>query len=292
LVLFWYPIEKEASMQLFLGIDGGGTGCRAALADVEGRILGRGAGGPANISSDTDSALANILSATRAALAEAGRGPDEVGGVRAVLGLAGANVPEAAERLAAALPFARSRIVSDSMTATVGALQGDDGIVAAIGTGSVFGVSRDGTFRSHGGHGFLLGDEGSGAVLGRTLLSEALRAADGFAPMTPLLKKVLDEHGGPAGVIAFGLAARPVDFARYAPQVVDVDDPAALALFDAAVNQIATLIDCLQEGGQLPVIFLGGLGQAYATRLAGRWDIHAAKGTGLDGAVLLARREG
>ncbi|MFN3825209.1 MAG: BadF/BadG/BcrA/BcrD ATPase family protein [Pseudorhodobacter sp.] len=277
-------------MRLMLGIDGGGTGCRAALTDADGRVLGRGAGGPANISTDTAGASGNILAATRAALAEAGTGVIE--DLTAVLGLAGANVPQAAARLSASLPFARHRVVPDSMTATIGALHGDDGIVAAIGTGSVFGVVRNGAFRSHGGHGFLLGDEGSGAVLGRALLSEALRATDGFTPMTPLLQEVLDEHGGPAGVIAFGLTARPADFARYAPQIVSGDDPAAERLFGAALRQISAVIDSLQMQGQLPVVFVGGLAEACATRLAGRWEIRAARGTGLDGALLLARQEG
>lgn len=36
-------------MTLYLRIDGGGTGCRMALADRTGRVLGRGDGGPANI---------------------------------------------------------------------------------------------------------------------------------------------------------------------------------------------------------------------------------------------------
>lgn len=275
-------------MQLFLGIDGGGTGCRAALADRTGRVLGRGVGGPANISLETDAALASILTATQAALAEAGQTGVDLGNIRAALGLAGANVPEAAARLAALLPFAQSRIVSDSMTATVGALRGEDGIVAAIGTGSVLGVARNGGFRSYGGHGFLLGDEGSGAVLGRRLMAQALRASDGFAPMTPLLQQVLDELGGPAGVIAFGLAARPADFARHAPRLLAGDDPAAEAILAESVAQIAGMIDHLQGDAPLPVVFLGGLGEAYAARLVGRWDIRPAKGTGLDGAVLLA----
>lgn len=275
-------------MQLFLGIDGGGTGCRAALADRTGRVLGRGVGGPANISLETDAALASILAATQAALAEAGQTGADPCNIRAALGLAGANVPEAAARLAALLPFAQSRIVSDSMTATVGALRGEDGIVAAIGTGSVFGVTRSGGFRSYGGHGFLLGDEGSGAVLGRRLMAQALRASDGFVPMTPLLQKVLDELGGPAGVIAFGLAARPADFARHAPRLLAGDDPAAGAILAESVAQVAGMIDHLQGDAPLPVVFLGGLGEAYAARLAGRWDIRPAKGTGLDGAVLLA----
>ena len=35
--------------ELFLGVDGGGTRCRARLADLSGKILGEGSAGPANI---------------------------------------------------------------------------------------------------------------------------------------------------------------------------------------------------------------------------------------------------
>ena len=107
-------------MSYFLGIDGGGTGCRAAVADGSGRIIGRGAAGPANISVETEGACANILAAARAALQDAGRGHlDEL---TAVLGLAGANVTAAARSLQAMLPFRRTRIVTDAVTAATGAL--------------------------------------------------------------------------------------------------------------------------------------------------------------------------
>jgi len=186
-------------MTYFLGIDGGGTGCRAAIADASGRIIGQGAGGPANISIETEGACANILAATRAALDQAGQG--HLDQLTAVLGLAGANVTASARRLQAMLPFRRTRIVTDAVTAAAGALGTADGIVAAMGTGSVFAVQTGGEMRQYGGRGFLLGDEGSGAVLGRALLAEALRAEDGFAPMTPLLQAVLDELGGIEGVM-------------------------------------------------------------------------------------------
>lgn len=275
-------------MSLFLGIDGGGTGCRAVLADAQGRQLGLGAAGPANISIETESACANIVAAARAALDQAGRGNlDEL---TAVLGLAGANVTASARRLQAMLPFRHTRIVTDAVTAAAGALQGTDGIVAAMGTGSVFAVQAGGQFRQYGGRGFLLGDEGSGAVLGRTLLSEALRADDGFVPMSPLLRDILNELGGVEGVISFGLRAKPAEFGRFAPRIVSTDDPAATRIMAAAVAQVGDMIGVLQQGRDLPVIFLGGLGRHYAERLAGRWDIRAPLGTGLDGALLLARQ--
>lgn len=276
-------------MSYYLGIDGGGTGCRAAIADAQGRIIGRGAAGPANISVGAEGPCANILAAARAALQEAGRGHlDEL---TAVLGLAGANVTAAARSLQAMLPFRRARIVTDAVTAAVGALGGGDGIVAAMGTGSVFAVQAGGGMRQYGGRGFVLGDEGSGAVLGRALLGEALRAEDGFAPMSPLLQAVLDELGGIEGVISFGFRARPAEFAAFAPRIVAGGDPAAERIFAAAVAEIRHMIDTLQRGRDLPVVFLGGLGAHYAARLSGLWDIRPPQGSGLDGAILMARQE-
>ena len=58
-------------MQYVVGIDGGGTACRAALADRQGRILGRGQAGAANIRTDLPGALANILAALAQAAAAA-----------------------------------------------------------------------------------------------------------------------------------------------------------------------------------------------------------------------------
>jgi glucosamine kinase len=285
-------------MSCFLGIDGGGTGCRAAIADASGRIIGQGIGGPANISIETESACTNILAAVRIALGEAARDSarqdrawqGKLEDLTAVLGLAGANVTASARRLQAMLPFRRTRIVTDAATAAAGALGIADGIVAAMGTGSVFAVQSGGQMRQYGGRGFLLGDEGSGAVLGRALLAEALRAEDGFAPMTPLLQAILDELGGIEGVISFGLHARPVEFGAFAPRVVAGGDPAAERILATAAAEIGGMIDSLQAGRDLPVVFLGGLGAHYAQRLAGRWTIRAPLGSGLDGALLLARQ--
>lgn len=276
-------------MAFFLGIDGGGSGCRAVIADAGGRVLGTGTAGPANINTDPDGARGSILEAAGAAMAGAGVRPAEV---RAALGLAGANVEGAAARIAHGLGFARVRVVTDAVIAALGALGDDDGIVAVMGTGSVFTRTAGGVTRQFGGRGFVLGDEGSGAVLGRALLGAALRAADGFCPMTPLLAAVIDELGGEQGVIAFATAARPAGFAAYAPRIVDSADPAARRLLVAAVAEVAAIIDTLQAGAGLPVVFLGGLGPAYRAALDGRWQVRAPRGTALDGALALARREG
>ena len=271
-------------MVAYLGIDGGGSGCRAVLADGAGTVIGRGAAGPANIHSDPAGALAAILAASHQALG----GTDlAAGDLVAVLGLAGANVAADAARTTAALPFGRARIVSDAQTATRGALGTAPGLVAAIGTGSVFARQDSAGFRQFGGRGFVLGDEGSGAVLGRGLLAEALRAADGFAPPSPLLAELLDEMGGADGAIGFASRATPAEFARLAPRVLE-GDPGAARVFARAVDEVRAILRAIRGDDDLPVVFLGGLGPAYAAALERDFRVQAPLGTALDGALAMA----
>jgi glucosamine kinase len=279
-------------MDLYLGVDGGGSGCRAVIADAAGRVLGRAEGGPANIWSDGEGARASLLAVAEAALAAAGGGA--LSGLRAGLGLAGANVPEAVARLAADLPFRAARIESDAFASLKGALGDADGVLAAIGTGSVYGVQRRGAVRMIGGWGFLLGDQASGAWLGRALFEVALLAHDGVAASSPLLRAVVDERGGPAGVLAAGRAARPADFAAVGQRVVAaaaLGDAGAEAILAAGTEHVARAIDALMADGSVPVCFLGGLGPVYAGRLAGRYGdlVRAPEGSALDGALRLAR---
>ena len=280
-------------MTLYLGVDGGGSGCRAAVADEAGRVLGRGEGPSANIWTDPDGALSNILSTADAA-AEAAGGA-RPGDLRAVLGIAGANLPEAGVWLLERLPFRQARVVSDALIALKGALGDDDGIVAIIGTGSVFGVQQAGRVRMIGGWGLQLGDRGSGAWMGRALLEAALLAHDGLADAAALLDATMAEHGGPAGVVAFGRSASPADFARSAPRIVEMaaaGDPAAERILVEAEASIAHAIDRLiVDGPSGPICFLGGLAQVFADRLAGRYSglIRAPRGTALDGALMMAR---
>ena len=273
-------------MTLYLGLDGGGTGCRAAIADAGGRILGEGQGGPANINSDPHGAMASILAAATAAMVGAGARP---GDLVAVLGVAGGGMTDAARATEARLPFARARVVNDAVTATRGALGDADGILLAVGTGSVLARQRGGALHQIGGRGFLMGDEGSGAVLGRTLLARAMRAADGLEADSPLLAALRREFGGIEGIIAFGTAATPAQFAALAPRLVGSDDPAARAIMEAATAQIDAAIAVLQQGAALPVTCIGGLGATYAQALAPRWTIRPAQGSAVDGALAMAR---
>ncbi|HIP24396.1 MAG TPA: N-acetylglucosamine kinase, partial [Rhodobacteraceae bacterium] len=169
-----------------IGVDGGGTGCRVAVADSAGNVLARAEGGAANIATNFEIAHANILRTTSLAFANAGILKPETAETTAVLGLAGANLGDYSNRLLASLPFTRSHIVSDAETTLVGAIGEADGIIGAIGTGSVYGRREHGKFTQLGGWGFLLGDDGSGARLGRDMLHLTIKAFDGLTDHSPL----------------------------------------------------------------------------------------------------------
>lgn len=270
---------------LFLGLDGGGTGCRVRLVDFDGAVLAEAEAGPANIASDPEGALGNIRVAVEQALT--GKPRDNL---RAVFGLAGTNLSGAGARIETAFPFP-TRVVQDVATTLRGALHARDGIVAAIGTGSVFARQLSGQTRVIGGWGLALGDEGSGAWLGRALLMRVTRMLDGFIPPTPLLAAIGGEMGGAPGLVQFSLRARPADYAALVPRILDAgDDPAARDLLGAARDEIRRAINCLQPSGRvpLPVSWTGGLGPILALP---DWPTVPARGTSLDGAVWMARQE-
>ncbi len=277
-------------MALLLGIDGGGTGCRAVLADGTGQVLGHGYAGPANIVTDPDGARLSILAAAEQALSDTGA---TAGDAVAVLGLAGANISGYVERLAALLPFARCRIENDVVTSLKGAIGDADGVVGTIGTGSVFAGQTGGKIARIGGWGAILGDEASGAWLGRALLSRALHAGDGLVERTPLMATLLAEFGGQEAIVDFARTASPDAFARLAPRLFDTDDPAAETILATADNWIIRCIDRLATPREVRVTFLGGLGGRFAARLSSRYGarLQPPQGTALDGALRLARQE-
>ena len=244
-------------MQHYLvGIDGGGTSCRAAVADRRGRILGRGKAGSANIMTAPDTALANIAKAAKAAFADAGLSEDHVHAAHAFLGLAGNNAEDTVAYIAPRLPFARSIIDSDGFIALQGALGHGDGAVAILGTGTIY-ISRVGNHvGSIGGWGYHIGDLGSGARLGQMALQESLLAYDGIIAKTPLTLSLLEEFGSdPSKMVAFSQRAKPGDFGRFAPRLFE---------FAAAGDETATRILHTRCRGLCPI--RGGEGPSTTDR--------------------------
>jgi glucosamine kinase len=191
------PVVHEGSRHV-IGLDGGGTYTRIALADLEGRELVRRTGPPGLIDprhpGRSGAALVRLVRET----ADAAATTLPVAGLCA--GLAGAGSDEARRvvrrELAASGVAARLAVIQDGEIALEGALAGEAGILLVAGTGSVaLGRAEDGRIERCGGWGMLVGDEGSGYTIARAALRAALQAADGRGEPTRLLPELLDHLG-------------------------------------------------------------------------------------------------
>ncbi|TVP72837.1 MAG: ATPase [Rhodobacteraceae bacterium] len=291
---------QEVAMRIFIGLDGGGTGCRAQAICENGQRSAVLSGGAANLASDFNGGVREI-SALLAAVLDAAHAL--VPGATAitpqiVLGLAGATEADASTRLQAALPYRDLTICGDIDISLAGAFGDGDGIVMAVGTGSVLARQSGGQVLRLGGYGLHLGDEGSGAWLGREALRRALHARDGLGANGPLVAAIWQDFGTLAEVIGFAARARPADFATLAPLVLAQDRahcPVAAAILDRGCAYLLAAIRQLQRGADgLPVAGLGGLGPALLDRIVAQGGAQlnavAPKGTALDGALWMAQR--
>lgn len=288
------PVRHEV---LLLGVDGGGTRCRARLTDFEGHVLGQATAGPANIRLGLRESLAAISDATRQCLEQAGlHGKQER--IVACLALAGACEPSTlAQAQALPLPFCRAVFTSDARAACIGAHGGRDGAIIIVGTGSVgWGIIGGREFRV-GGWGFPLSDEGSGAWLGRMALAHVLQAHDGLKPWTASLRSVFGKfQTDPYAVVRWMRCAGSRDYASLAPLIVahaEQGDAAAQDLMRSAAAHVDALAARMVDLGTDRLCLLGGLSDSMKPYLAQRTRrlLVPPIGDALSGALQMARAE-
>lgn len=247
----------------YLGVDGGGTRCRARLETADGEVLGRGLSGPASMRFGFEAARESIMAATRQALAEAGLGEDALANTYAGIGLAGTGQLGARAALEAwRHPFAGAWFEGDGYLAYLGAFGGGDGGIVVSGTGSI-GITYDEHTIRVGGYGFPVSDEGSGAHIGLNAIRYALRTLDGRAKSTDFAKEILERFQfDPAVVIRWSETASATDYAAFAAIVIKhaaTGEPAATNLLRDAAVHIAGLVEGVLARGAPRVALVGGL---------------------------------
>ncbi len=288
--------SAEQRRHLFLGIDGGGTGCRARVVDIDGNVLGQGLSGPATTRLGVDCAWASIMRAWQGAAEEAGLDPDHAPEVQAGIGIAGLSRAGSREELeAVAHPFGSIRFTSDGAAACLGAHSGRDGAIVIAGTGSIGLAIVNGRELRAGGYGFPISDEGSGADFGLRSIQLALQAHDGRRDATALLREVMARFDHePAQAIAWMDKATATDYATFAPMVLrhaDQGDAAARHIVQTGAEQIDALVRRMIEFGAPLVTLLGGLAGPVTPWLAPdvRRRLKPADGDAVSGAIILAR---
>ncbi|MDL2408580.1 N-acetylglucosamine kinase [Rhizobium calliandrae] len=285
------------SAHYFLGIDGGGTGCRARIEDAAGTVLGQGLSGPATTRLGIEAAWASIARAFGAAIEEAGLSPLEVKRIHTGVGLAGIGRKGALEALTAINhPFASIDFVSDGEGACLGAHSGRDGAIVIAGTGSIGLGFVEGRRLRVGGYGFPISDEGSGADLGLKSVQLALRAHDGRHEKTALLAEIMQRfQNDPMEAVAWMDRASATDYAALAPMVMrhaDQGDAAGRRIVQSAAEHVDTLIRTLFDKGAPRVSLLGGLSSPLEPWLAPdvRRRLKPIDGDAVSGAIILARK--
>ncbi|GBG55399.1 N-acetylmuramic acid/N-acetylglucosamine kinase [Sporomusaceae bacterium FL31] len=187
---------KEA---IVLAIDGGGTGCRAALCNRVGQLLAYAQGDSCNYHSiGVERATENLLVLLTTLVKKQALHMNCV-----VLGLAGLDTKkdEAVLTLMVDQALAAANITADSvylcndaMLTLKGSVGQNNGVLLAAGTGSIAcGFTKEGLETRVGGWGYRVGDEGSGYSIGKAAIAHVLKSYDGREKYSDISAAILKQ---------------------------------------------------------------------------------------------------
>ena len=238
-----------------LGIDAGGSGTRVVLLE-DGTVTPQPDGPPMNVLL-TDGFAGHLLRIIEAA-----------GVTAAGAGLAGLRRQAQARELAETLSSQAGCLVhvtGDAAAAQAGAFLGGPGVVVIAGTGSMA-FGRDGERHARaGGHGFLLGDEGSAYWIGRAAVRAALRFQDGMGGSELIHRTVLAVTGVSLDTLVSDICTHPAERGRLtalAPALTALaaEDRQAERIARRAAEHLAALAGSIRNRlGPLPVAGAGGV---------------------------------
>ena len=255
----------DNNLTLYAGIDGGGSKCSAILFNHKGEFVAQGIAGAANAARDLPLTLHSIVSSIELALKHTKLGLESLSQIHVGAGLAGACVPNVnAKLLSWNHPFASFKVVSDLTTACYGAHAGNDGALLIVGTGSSAARMQQGQLSQFGGHGFVLGDKGSGAWFGRKAVAVTLEALDGLIAFSPLNTHIMTTLGvtSSTDLLQSMISASPSQFAALAPGIIALakqGDKISVALVEEGVAYLDKLCRRTLLDTKLSLVLMGGL---------------------------------
>jgi glucosamine kinase len=210
-------------MQLYLGIDGGGTKTECAISDGS-NVLGRFADGSCKMQRvGREAAMHCLQAAVRGALLASQCNANDV--KHACVGLSGASDPQVEATVKLALQEVLScgvTVFGDHIIAFESAFQGGPGVLVISGTGSIaYGRNERGETARAGGWGPVVSDEGSGDWIGRTAVAAILRAHDSGVATSKLLGRITDIWQTPTreDIVRRANGYPPPHFSSLAPEV-------------------------------------------------------------------------
>jgi glucosamine kinase len=283
----------------YLGVDGGGTNCRIRLADSDLNTLAEANGGRSNLQIEGgEPAWRSITEGTHDVFRKAGVDFSQTANTFACFGMAGGRLPSAREAFEQRQwPFAKVRVYDDIDIARAGALGGEDGGCIIVGTGSAALAMVEGQRLQCGGWGFHIGDQMSGAILGRELVRYAVEAADQLVDASPLTEAVIAQLGGSLDAVMDWSFRdrRPADYGALIPlffEYFEKGDPVAGKMMAIELGYIDNYVAWFKRRGVTRMAAVGGFGTRLYPLLVERYGdfIVMPRHEPLHGAILLAKQ--
>ena len=197
-------------------------------------------------------------------------------------------------------------VIDDGLASFAGALQGQVGVVLAIGGGVVAVAGKDNNFSHVDGLGSTFGDEGAGFWLGSRAISRALATREGRDDKVALLEKFQDEVNAYDNLIvknSSDAVLLAIESARKLLECADQKIPGAVEIRDEGARLLGkTIIAAWKNVGGLSseypnLCITGGLAKnrnytelisrQVCQEIAGARTV-SSKGNNLDGAVWIA----
>jgi len=256
-----------SSTQLFVGIDGGGSKCKAIVVNQDNDILGAGISGPANPLHGFNQATHSIIDSTQLALKSACLDHISLSELTVGAGLAGVNLPSLFEQMTNwGHPFKHFFLAHDLFIANLGAHHCHHGAVIITGTGSCGFSSTDEGELLVGGHGFPQGDKASGAWFGLQACEQVLLSLDDLIPSSLMNKALLAKLScdSATDIVATIAGENATFYAQLATIVFDAaeqGDQIAISIIKDGVDYLAALAKKLVTNAsyEVKLSILGGL---------------------------------
>lgn len=257
--------------KILIGVDGGGSNSKLAVADSELNILHQAEGGPTNfLKIGIDEAvknLGNLLAPIINKFADSYS--------CCVIGTAGAGRKEDASQLENELKkhlrnVNQIKVVSDAKITLTGAFENSNGAILIAGTGSILFYKNSNSVKRIGGFGRILGDEGSGYAIGKAALNHLAKVFDGRDSKSNLSEMLIEDYSLNSGdELIREVYKHNFDIASVARNVIDSaekGDKIAREILESESSQLIQHIDTLINNENLSNLYLSFAGSLLTNK--------------------------
>lgn len=245
-------------------LDGGGSSLKAFLQSESGVKLKAKFKGNFNVQTgEREKILQTILTAIQ-------RFPSE----RVKIGLAGVITKKDKAWLVSALVGKKISVMSDIDLAFDLHFQNGDGMMAILGTGSIFAAKVGNKKIKIGGYGRVIGDAGSGYAIGQEAAREYLQMLDGFTS-DPVFETAMKKFFRTKEQTIRKVYQERFELQHLAPVVLTCAEQGSTIAMKIIEHQTSLVVHYIEQlrrliGRDLPLWLVGGLMECesqYTTRL-------------------------